>query len=61
MSKKMSKMSKESIWAFYVVMTLIMAIVGYYLGEYIGVAVGVSIGVVLSIILWFSWGKQNSQ
>lgn len=55
-------MKKEIVFAFYIILIIVLAIIGYILSkshrfEY--ALLGSLIGVLLSLFLWFTWGYKN--
>jgi len=55
-------MKKEIVFAFYVILIIILTIIGYILSkshrlEY--ALLGSLIGVLLSLFLWVTWGYKN--
>lgn len=61
----MAKMSKNTVWASYAVLILILGVIGYFVGKKqdkaeLFASLGVVIGAVISIVLWVMVGKKMS-
>lgn len=60
----MIAMTRNTVFAFYAVLILLMAGLGYYLGKDKGqpelyAAAGAAVGAIVSMLLWQFWAKKH--
>lgn len=60
------KVSKEMIWAVYVILIIILIISGYFIGKKnekggLYAIIGAILGILISEILWVTVGKKMSE